>query len=225
MGVFSQKCSKKHMDSVFSSAPAKSKPTALHANLLKACIGCGIGFSLSKSPLKQALVQLFRHRAASGKVWWYQITCGNVRHIKLERMEEAQFIEQISCQFPYGDPEAARRLAAQACSISPNAAFAVADEVSRPPRGAIVPPELQIEVFSILEKEIEHPLAGPVVSAARRIAGGEELSESEAVFLMRQIEQFPGQYAALSIAYLGCADTSGRADQEQERIRESWDAH
>ena len=139
-------------------------------------------------------------------------------------MEEAEFIEHISCRFPYGDLSAARELAVQACAISPNAAFAVADEVSRPPRGETASPELQAQVFAVLERGIAHPLASPVLSAARRLAAGEELSVPETVFLLRQIARYPGQYAALSIAYFGCDDEAGVADEEQERIRQSWDA-
>ena len=93
-----------------------------------------------------------------------------------------------------------------------------------PPRGETASPELKAQVFAVLERGIAHPLADPVLSAARRLAAGGELSVPEAVFLLRQIAQYPGQYAALSIAYLGCDDAAGVADQEQARIRQSWDA-
>ncbi len=42
--------------------------------------------------------------------------------------------------------------------------------------------------------------------------------------MLRQMEQFPRQYAALSVAYFACDDVDGVADQEFNRIRAAWDA-
>ena len=141
-------------------------------------------------------------------------------------MSESEFIQSIQCNFPYHDLARALELARIACSISPNAAFAVADEFSRPPYGETPDSELCYEVLTYLESNIPHPLTKPVIGLARfRVAGGQgAVSVEDSVRVLRQIKAFPGQYAALSIAYFAADDIDGIADAEESRIRASWSA-
>jgi hypothetical protein len=113
-----------------------------------------------------------------------------------------------------------------ACSISPNAAFAVADEVSRPPYGDVPDPEICFEVLTYLESNLQHPLTKPVVALARLlVAGGQgAVSVEDSVRVLRQVEVFPGQYNALSVAYFAADDIDGIADAEHSRIRAAWSA-
>ena len=141
-------------------------------------------------------------------------------------MSESEFIQSIQCNFPYHDRLRAMELAGIACSISPNAAFAVADEVSRPPYSDSPNPEICFEVLDYLALNLHHPLAEPVIDLARmRVAVGQgSISVEDSVRALRQIEEFPGQYAALSIAYFACSDIDGLADMELERINAAWAA-
>ena len=139
-------------------------------------------------------------------------------------MSESKFIESIQCRFPYRDRSRALELAGVACSISPNAAFAVADEVSRPPYGDSTDPIICTEVLNYLDAHLHHPLAESVLALARTLVSDESVSVETSINVLRQIEAFPGQYAALSIAYFAPDDTQGLADAEYNRIRAVWDA-
>ncbi|MFN7551387.1 MAG: hypothetical protein ACK59M_16575 [Pseudomonadota bacterium] len=139
-------------------------------------------------------------------------------------MDESGFIASIDCKFPYEDRDAALDLAKQACLLSPNAAFAVVDEVSRPPKGIAPTPQFGIEVLSFVEQHLAHPLATPIIGLAREIVLGRSVSVPEAVLALRQVERFPGQYCALSVAYFACDDVDGIAERELNRIKAAWDA-
>ncbi|WP_162350363.1 hypothetical protein [Pseudoxanthomonas gei] len=139
-------------------------------------------------------------------------------------MRESTFIESIECRFPYQDRLRALEITEEACSISANAAFAVVDELSRPPAGEAVSLSLSTELLSLIELRIPHPLAQPILSLARKLVSEQLVSVLESLFALRQVERFPGQYAALSIAYFACDDVDGIADLEFNRIRAAWDA-
>jgi hypothetical protein len=139
-------------------------------------------------------------------------------------MSESKFIESIECRFPYHDRTLALEVTEAGCSISPNAAFAVADEISRPPAGECIDQTIASDVLSHIEARLSHPLTVAVVTFARRLVAGDSISVPEAVALMREVEQFPGQYAALSIAYFASDDIAGIADAEYNRIRAVWSA-
>jgi hypothetical protein len=139
-------------------------------------------------------------------------------------MSESKFIESIECRFPYLDRTLALEVAEEGCSISSNAAFAVADEISRPPAGEPVDQLIASDVLSHIEARVSHPLTSAVITFARRLVTGKTVSVPEAVALLREIEKFPGQYAALSIAYFASDDIAGIADAEYNRIMAAWSA-
>ena len=139
-------------------------------------------------------------------------------------MDESAFVASIACRFPYQDRVRAIHVTEEACSISSNAAFAVMDELSRPPKGESAPLALSMELFSLIEKRLSHPLVQPILALARNLVAGQTVSVAESVSVLRQTEQFPGQYAALSVAYFACDDVDGVADMEFNRIRHTWNA-
>lgn len=138
------------------------------------------------------------------------------------RMNEAAFLDRIDGRFPYADLEAGLRLADEACAISANAGFALVDELARPPLGAMAPAVERLAVLDRVAARLEHPLAPAVLGLARRWIQGEEPSVDEAVALMRSIEAFPGQHAALSLAFLCCDDPTDEAAREYQRIQRAW---
>lgn len=139
-------------------------------------------------------------------------------------MDESAFISSIECRFPYSDVAKARELTLRACQISPNAVFAVIDEITRPPLGEVVPAFLSDTILSLIEERLSHPLSRPVIAMARRIASGDNISVSDSVALLRKIESYPGQYVALSIAYFASDDAEGVANAEYDRISAKWSA-
>ena len=139
-------------------------------------------------------------------------------------MSESEFIDSIKCAFPYENRERAIALIDASCSISANAAFAVVDEISRPPFGAKTDPALSLDLLSLLEAKLLHPLTRPVIDLARKLVRSEQIPVADAISLLREIEPYPGQYSALSVAYFASDDTAGLADQEHSRIRAMWDA-
>ena len=139
-------------------------------------------------------------------------------------MRESDFIASIECRFPYENRALAIEIASQACALSSNAAFAVVDEISRPPVGESSLPEMSEEVLSLIEASLVHPLTTPILDLARRLVAGKVVSVPESLFVLRQVERFPGQYCALSVAYQACDDIDGVADQEFNRIVAAWSA-
>jgi hypothetical protein len=139
-------------------------------------------------------------------------------------MDEATFVDSIDARFPYTDLDAGLQLAEHACTISANAAFAVVDELARPPRGTAAPSAHRLAILERIRELLDHPLASVVLDLARRLVRDERPSVDDALRTMRLISAHPGQYAALSVAYFACEDSSGHADREYQRILKTWDA-
>lgn len=135
---------------------------------------------------------------------------------------ESEFLEAIDCRFPYADREAALALVDEACCISANAAFAVVDEIVRPPRSAEVSPLVQRELLEVLFARLEHPLVDVIRPLAELQLAGGEATAAEALAALRAIARHPGQYAALGIASLAADDRDGELDRADEAIRSAW---
>lgn len=139
-------------------------------------------------------------------------------------MNETQFVSKIDCRFPHDDLEAALRLADEACGISANAAFAVLDELTRPPRGRGAPAPYRLAVVERIESSLHHALAPTIIDLARRLIREETPSVAQAIEIMRAVSAHRDQYAALSIAYFSCDDVNDEADGEYQQIQACWEA-
>lgn len=137
-------------------------------------------------------------------------------------MTENEFISAIDCRFPYADTAAASALIVEACALGPNAAFAVADELARPPRGAATSVASRLELLGQLRRRLAHPIAATVLAVAERMVRGHELTVPEAVAALDAVAAFPGMYAALGLVVMSCDDADGDADRRYEDIVESW---
>ncbi|MCK6459029.1 MAG: hypothetical protein L6Q95_03955 [Planctomycetes bacterium] len=141
---------------------------------------------------------------------------------------EAEFINEIDCQFPYFDRERALALASAACSISANAAFAVLFEVCNLPESAKAEadPEIRAAVLRRIETLLSHPLARVILPLAEGVLEGKPASVSERIDAMRRVAAFPGQYCALQVA-LYAADREEPWDDEADRVYDeivaSWE--
>lgn len=139
-------------------------------------------------------------------------------------MTEREFIESIACRFPYGEGGSARAAIAQACALGPNAAFAVANELARPPQSISPSVAVRVGLVAELRSNLRHPLADRVLAIAERMIRGEELTVAEAVATMAVIAEHPGSYKALSLVYFSCDDRAGDADRLYTEIVERWQA-
>ena len=135
---------------------------------------------------------------------------------------ESEFFNRIRCAFPDYSREEAIAVAIEACSISTNAAFGLVDEVSRPPYPESVDRAIAQEVLALIESKTVHPLTRPVLQLVRELLEGRPPTVEKAVAMLREIENFPGQYAALAIAYFASDDIDGVADTEYNRIAAKW---
>jgi hypothetical protein len=138
-------------------------------------------------------------------------------------IEEMTFLESIDCQFPYHDHARAIAVVEEACSISPNAAFAVVDEISRLRLDKPISVEFSTTLLALIEQRLSHSLVKPIIRIAQKLVLNQPVSVTESVLVMREVERFPGQYSALSVGYFACDDVDGIADTEFNRIKAVWE--
>ncbi len=98
----------------------------------------------------------------------------------------------------------------------------VADELARPPLSIRVGKRRREALLSELDSRFEHSLKESVFAIVRRRIAGAELTIPEAVAAIRRIGSHPGQYAALSIAYMSANNVTAEVDKAYEEVLASW---
>ena len=80
-------------------------------------------------------------------------------------LKELEFIDRIDGNFPYGDRKECIKLMDEAVLISPNASFAVIEEICRIPDEdrALLPFLALLDLLKEIEKRFEHPLKELIV--------------------------------------------------------------
>ena len=140
---------------------------------------------------------------------------------------EIRFAAKIDCEFPYRDHAMAAAIIDEGWSLSMDAAFAVLHEICRKPESERVTQKRQHDLVDEWAANFEHPLKEPMLRCARALIEKDWLPWDEAVMVMKQIERFEGQYAALNIAYFSGDGNSYEGDTElettRERILAGWD--
>ncbi|MEI8256494.1 MAG: hypothetical protein WCJ30_12540 [Deltaproteobacteria bacterium] len=140
-------------------------------------------------------------------------------------MTESGFISRVDCAFPYEDEAAAHGLIVEACGISTNACFMVAEELSRPPRSVRAPVETRLRLLAVLRQGFEHPLRDRVLAVAEAQIRGGCVGLADALALLREIAAHRHQHCALNIVYFACdEDVDDVLDAECTRIRDGWAA-
>jgi hypothetical protein len=140
---------------------------------------------------------------------------------------EQGFLDHIACCFPYHDETAWRALIDLGRTISPNAAFAVLEEISRPPRGESISPSVLQGIGIYWRANFDHPLADLILDCAMALIDRREIPAQRAYEIMETIAQYPGQYAALNIVYFACEEAehlSGEVDRRCDAITACWEA-
>lgn len=139
-------------------------------------------------------------------------------------MDEQTFCDAIDGSFPLQNRERALRLAITACDISANAAFFIVDAVARPSVRDAARLDIQLKVLDEIRARLSHPLADVVLPLAESLVTGDTISVERAENAMRAIGEFPGEHAALTLAYLGANDEDGRLAARYNDVRAAWDA-
>jgi hypothetical protein len=135
---------------------------------------------------------------------------------------ETKFMESIDARFPYNNPKTAKALAVRALKISPNAVFAVYEELARKPRSIRTSRTKRLAVLEYIEERFVHPLSGLASWLARKGIIGELISPARAAVAARIISKFPGCYCALNLAYFSCDDKREENERLFDSIRQEW---
>jgi hypothetical protein len=137
-------------------------------------------------------------------------------------MSEKEFIETINCQFPYFDEIKWQEIVKLGSQISPNAAFAVLEEICRPPLGAKVSTQQLEHILECWKVEFHHPLSELLGNVARLMINREEVSVGQTVNLLNLVASYPHLYSALNVPYFACDDTNGVVDRLYKEIIQEW---
>jgi len=135
-------------------------------------------------------------------------------------MNELEFIQRIDCNFPYNNREKCSALIAQAVSISDNCAFMVLHELVRPPKK--VQPSLIKELYEEWKNTFNHPLVEEIEVSVNALLNNVSLETSKGLEIMKKVENYPGQYNALALAYYSTNEKSGKVKSKHNSILRAW---
>jgi len=130
-------------------------------------------------------------------------------------MNEREFLELIDCNFPYGDEHRSIELIDRSLSISPNAVFAVVEEICRVPvsERQNVSEAFLLELLNVIDDRFRHPIKDLVFDVARILIRKGEISVDDAILKMEEIVRYPDAFSARSIVYFSCDDTEGKLEK------------
>ena len=137
---------------------------------------------------------------------------------------EIQFLDKIACNFPYHIRQESEHLIEQAATLSTNALFSVIKELCRIPQSkrSTVSTETLLDLLTLTASKLNHPLKDLIVEAADKMIRRQELTVDNAILKMQTVQQYPGQFAALSILYFSCDDKEGKLEPFWDSIRNEW---
>lgn len=143
----------------------------------------------------------------------------------MKALQELEFIDKIDSNFPYHDHAQCLKLIDEAISISPNAVFAVVEEICRIPDEDRENTSFLFlnDLLKTIDKKFEHPLKDLVFKIAKRMLQQEETPVEEAALNLERVRKYPMQYSAMNILYYSCFDDEGKLDQVWDSIIKEWD--
>lgn len=135
---------------------------------------------------------------------------------------EIQFLNKIDCYFPYHDRQESLRLIEQASTLSTNALVSVIEELCRIPESEDVSIETLLDLLAASAKKLNHPLKELIIDTAYKMICKQELTVDDAILKMQKVQQYPGQFAILSILYFSCDDKEGKLEPFWDDIINEW---
>lgn len=136
--------------------------------------------------------------------------------------DEKAFVDEVTLNFPYNDPREGRNLIDRGIAISPEAAYGVLHEISRPPRGVQVSPAELVKLIEYWRSHFDHPTAGMLADVATSMVRGLILTVDDVIAKMKVLNDYPGLYSALAILYFACDDKEGKLEPVWDQIRRTW---
>lgn len=137
---------------------------------------------------------------------------------------EIQFLDKIDCNFPYLDRQESLRLIEQASTLSTNALFSIIEELCRIPKSER--PNVSIEtllyLLTLTANKVKHPIKGIIIETAGKMIRREELTVDDVILKMQTVQNYPGQFAALSILYFSCDDIDEKLEPIWDNIINEW---
>lgn len=107
-------------------------------------------------------------------------------------------------------------------------AFAVLEEICRPPRHTPVLKSRQLELLNEWHAAFSHALSNPITECALSLIHGQRIPIGWLLKLMDEIAQHHQLYAALNIAYYAAGrldvDDVKLAEKRDEDIRKAWNS-
>lgn len=137
---------------------------------------------------------------------------------------EIQFLDKIDCNFPYQDRQESLRLIERASTLSTNALFSIIEELCRVPESERpnASTEALLDLLALTANKINHPLKELIVETADKMIRRQELTVDDVILKMQTVQNYPGQFAALSILYFSCDDKDGKLEPIWDNIINEW---
>lgn len=135
---------------------------------------------------------------------------------------EKILLEEIDCKLPYNDKDACIHLIDRAVLISPNAVFAIVEELCRIPSRQSVSEIQLISLLAYVDGIFEHSLKPLVFEVASKMILGEGVSVADTKANLNVVSAFIGQFAALNIMYFSCDDETGEIETLHQDIVSDW---
>ena len=139
-------------------------------------------------------------------------------------LSEDEFYALIDANLPYQRPLAVHALIRVGTQFSSNMAFVLLNELCLPPFSRLVEPDTLLGYVKIWDEAFDHPLKSDLMALARLHIAKKTVSVGAAISTMNKVADYPGEYAALNIAYMACDDVYGLVDRRNDEIRAVWEA-
>ena len=136
--------------------------------------------------------------------------------------EEADFIKEIDCAFPYLQATRAKELIQVGARISPNAAFMVLHELCRNPRGVKVRPFQLQKYIEYWSESFSHPLNKLIVPVAIKMVHHKRIPVDRCLAYMDQVSLFKDCINVLDILYFSCESHTGPIETKYVKILQQW---
>jgi hypothetical protein len=141
-------------------------------------------------------------------------------------LKELEFIDSIDGHFPYQDRAACLKLIEEAIVISPNAVYAVIEEIARIPDEdrEIIPFLSLIDLLKIIDAKFNHPLKNKIIAVATNMVKEKETPLEETLLNLEEVRKFPRLFSALNIIFYSCFGDEKKLNAAWDSIIKEWDA-
>jgi hypothetical protein len=140
-------------------------------------------------------------------------------------LKELEFIDNLDGKFPYENRNDCVKLIDEAISISPNALYAIVEEIARIPDEdrEIIPFLSLLDLLKAIDTKFNHPLKKMILKVASNMVKGQETSLEETLLNLEEVRKFPRLFSALNIVYYSCFGDEKKLNAAWDNIIKEWD--